>query len=209
MFDAVSLACWKLAAYPEQERVARVLVVLSDGEDNSSHRSLKQVIEEAESKGVTVYTVSTSEDSGAKTDADRVLQLLAERSGGESLFPGDTMVLDKSLGRLRDLIRSRYLIAYKAAGFEPNGKYRTLHIVAEKDGKHLQVHARKGYYARVESPNNQATAAFSPERRHETFFFRRPLPVRLHLNSSNQLFPGEDLLCLPLAQSSGTWAACF
>jgi len=154
LFDAVSLACWKLAAYPEQERVARVLVVLSDGEDNSSHRSLKQVIEEAEGKGVTVYTVSTSEDSGAKTDADRVLQLLAERSGGESLFPGDTMVLDKSLGRLRDLIRSRYLIAYKAAGFEPNGKYRTLHIVAEKDGKHLQVHARKGYYARVESPNN-------------------------------------------------------
>jgi hypothetical protein len=83
-----------------------------------------------------------------------VLQLLAERSGGESMFPGDMMALDKSLGRLRDLIRSRYLIAYKAAGFEPNGKYRAIHIDAEKDGKHLQVHARKGYYARIEGPNN-------------------------------------------------------
>jgi Ca-activated chloride channel family protein len=154
LFDAISLASWKLAAYPEQERVARVLVVLSDGEDNSSHRSLKQVIEDAETKGVTIYTLSTSEDANAKTDADRVLQLLAERSGGESMFPGDMMALDKSLGRLRDLIRSRYLIAYKAAGFAPNGKYRTIHIDAEKDGKHLQVHARKGYYARVESPNN-------------------------------------------------------
>lgn len=154
LFDAVSLASWKLAAYPEQERVARVLVVLSDGEDNSSHRSLKQVIEDAETKGVTIYTLSTSEDANVKTDADRVLQLLAERSGGESMFPGDMLALDKSLGRLRDLIRSRYLIAYKAAGFAPNGKYRTIHIDAEKDGKHLQVHARKGYYARVESPNN-------------------------------------------------------
>ena len=134
--------------------MARVVVVLSDGEDNSSHRSLKQVIEDAETKGVTIYTLSTSENSGAKTDADRVLQVLAERSGGESMFPGDMMELSKSLGRLRDLIRSRYLIAYKAAGFEPNGKYRTIHIVAEKDGKHLQVHARKGYYARVETPNN-------------------------------------------------------
>ena len=56
LFDAVSLACWKLAAYPEQERVARVLVVLSDGEDNSSHRSLKQAIQDAEAAGVTVYT---------------------------------------------------------------------------------------------------------------------------------------------------------
>ena len=154
LFDAVSLACWKLAAYPEQERVAKVLVVLSDGEDNSSHRSLKQVIEDAETKGVTIYTLSTSENADAKTDADRVLQVLAERSGGESMFPGEIMALDKSLARLRDLIRSRYLIAYKAAGFEPNGKFRTIHIAAEREGKHLQVHVRKGYYARVETPSN-------------------------------------------------------
>ena len=70
------------------------------------------------------------------------------------MFPGEIMALDKSLARLRDLIRSRYLIAYKAAGFEPNGKFRTIHIAAEKEGKHLQVHVRKGYYARVETPGN-------------------------------------------------------
>ena len=46
LFDAVSLACLKLADYPEKERVAKVLVILSDGEDNSSHRSLKQAIED-------------------------------------------------------------------------------------------------------------------------------------------------------------------
>ena len=154
LFDAVSFACWKLAAYPEQQRVARVLVVLTDGEDNSSHRSLKQSIQDAETAGVTIYMLSTREDSGPKTDADKILDILAERSGGEAMFPGDILALDKSLDKLHDLIRSRYLIAYKPAAFEPNGKYRTLHITAERSGQRLQVHARKGYYARLETNHN-------------------------------------------------------
>jgi Ca-activated chloride channel homolog len=149
LFDAVSFSCRKLWEYPEAGRAALVLVILSDGEDNSSHRSLKQVIEQAESTGVTIYSVSTSESARAETDADRVLQVLAERSGGEAMFPGDMMTFEKSLDKLRELIRSRYLLAYKPADFVPDGKYRPVHVVAERDGKHLQVHVRKGYYARV------------------------------------------------------------
>jgi Ca-activated chloride channel homolog len=148
LFDAVTFGCEKLAAYPEEGRVARVLVILSDGEDNSSHRSLKQAIEEAENSGVTVYAVSTAEDAGAKSDADKILQALAERSGGEALFPGDMPTFGHSLDKLRELIRSRYLLAYRAAGFAPNGQYRPLRIIAERDGKRMQVHVRKGYYAR-------------------------------------------------------------
>jgi tetratricopeptide (TPR) repeat protein len=41
LFDAVSFSCWKLAALSERERVANVLVVLTDGEDNASHTSLR------------------------------------------------------------------------------------------------------------------------------------------------------------------------
>lgn len=152
LFDAASLGCWKLSAYPDNGRVARVLVILSDGEDNSSHRSLKQAIEDAEAAGVAVYTLSTREDAGVKSDADRILEVLAERSGGEALFPGDMSVLNKSLDKLRDLIRSRYLVAYKPADFTPDGKYRAIHLTAQKDGKRLQVHVRKGYFARVASP---------------------------------------------------------
>jgi hypothetical protein len=70
------------------------------------------------------------------------------------MFPGDMSTLGKDLDRLRELIRSRYLLAYKAADFQANGKYRTVHVAAEKDGKRLQVHVRKGYYARVATPNN-------------------------------------------------------
>lgn len=149
LFDAVAFACRKLAAYPESERVAKVLVILSDGEDNSSHSSLKQSVQFAERAGVTIYTVSTREDRGDKTDADRVLEVLAERSGGEALFPGDILTLGKSFDKLHDLIRSRYFVAYKPADFQPNGSYRTISVTAEKDGKRLQVRARKGYHARL------------------------------------------------------------
>ena len=149
LFDAVSFACWKLAAYPERERVAKVLVVVSDGEDNSSRASLRQAIRDEEATGVTVYTISTKEGVGPKTEADKVLQALAERSGGEAFFPGDVFSLGRSFDKLRDQIRSRYLIAYKPADFEPNGKYRTITITAEKSGKRLQVHARQGYHARL------------------------------------------------------------
>jgi VWFA-related protein len=149
LFDAVSFACGKLAAYPEGERVAKVLVVLSDGVDNSSHTTLRRAVSDAEASGVTIYAVSTKDTGGAKTEADKVLQELAERSGGEVLFPQDSEALRRSFDKLRDIIRSRYLIAYKPAGFEPNGKYRPIKVIATKNGSRLQVHARKGYHARV------------------------------------------------------------
>jgi len=148
----VSYACRKLAAYPEHERVAKVLVVVTDGEDNASHTSLRQAIRDEEATGVTVYTISTKEGDGDKTEADKVLQTLAERSGGEALFPGDMMTLGRSFDKLGDQIRSRYVVAYKPADFDANGKYRTITILAVKNGKRLQVHARKGYHARVETP---------------------------------------------------------
>jgi len=47
------------------------------------------------------------------------------------------------------LIRSRYLVAYRPADFEANGSYRAIEIIAEKNGKRLTVHARKGYRAPV------------------------------------------------------------
>ncbi len=149
LFDAVSFACWKLAAYPERERVANVLVVLTDGEDNSSRTSLKQAIRDAETTGVTIYMISTQDHEGAKTDADKVLVELGERSGGEAMFPGDLLMLGHSFDKLRDIIRSRYLLAYKPADFAPDGTYRRISVVAERNGHRFQVHARRGYYARL------------------------------------------------------------
>ncbi len=149
VFDAVHFACWKLAAYPDQGRVARVLVLLTDGEDNSSHRSLKQSIDAAEAAGITVYTINTSENIDLQTDANRVLQMIGQKSGGESMYARTMRDLEHYFRQLSDAIRSRYLIAYKPANFIPDGSYHHLKVTAERDGKRLQVHVRKGYYARL------------------------------------------------------------
>lgn len=149
LFDAIYFACWKLSAFPDDDRVAKVLIVLTDGQDNSSHRSLRQAIEEAEASGVTIYTLSTADSLTGNTDADRVLKMFAERTGGEAIFPGDLHTLNRHLDKISDAIRSRYLIAYRPANFSPNGKYRTVKIKVRKDGKELQVHAPGGYYARI------------------------------------------------------------
>ncbi len=153
LFDAVSSACWKLAQYPDEDRVARVVVVLSDGEDNSSHKTLKQTVQTEEQTGVTVYTVSTREDVGDKTDADRVLEVLAERSGGEAMFPYDVSSIGKAFDKLHDSIRSRYFIAYVPANFQPNGSYRSIRITTRRKGQTLHVRAREGYHARLQTPH--------------------------------------------------------
>jgi VWFA-related protein len=148
-FDALYLACWKLAAYPDQDRVARVLVVLTDGEDNASQRSLKQGIEAAEAAGITVYTFNTSQTLESQSDAAKILHVIAERSGGESMCPHSLRDLEHYFGQLSEAIRSRYLIAYRPAGFIPDGSYRRVKVTAERNGRRMQVRVRKGYYARV------------------------------------------------------------
>ena len=153
LFDAVSSACWKLADYPDDDRVARVVVVVSDGEDNSSHTTLKQAIQTEEKTGVTVYTIRTRQEAGTKTDADKVLEALAESSGGEAMFPYDALSMSNVFKELRNRIRSRYFIAYEPSDFHPNGSYRSIRILARKDGKTLQVRTRKGYHARLQKPD--------------------------------------------------------
>lgn len=153
IWDAISFASWKLAAYPERERVAKVLVVLTDGEDNLSRTSLKNAVRDAENTGVTIYAISTKgfgdlgQYGNPISDADKVLQALAERTGGEALFPGDIGTLNKTFDKLRDIIRSRYLIAYRPADFQSDGRYRKINILANQSGRRLKVHARQGYYA--------------------------------------------------------------
>jgi Ca-activated chloride channel homolog len=77
------------------------------------------------------------------------MQVIAQRTGGESTYARSLGELEHYFHQLSEAIRSRYLIAYKPANFIPNGSYRKLKVTAERGGKRLQVHVRKGYYARL------------------------------------------------------------
>lgn len=157
LWDAITFAADKLARRSEVEPVARILVVLSDGEDNSSTVTLKQAIASALRGEVAVYTVSTRDGRHEQSDkliGDHAMRTLSELTGGFAFMPGSVQGLDGSLAELRDVIRGRYLISYQPSAFKLDGRYRTIDIKAEKEGHKLKVYARKGYYASVAVPNS-------------------------------------------------------
>jgi Ca-activated chloride channel family protein len=150
LWDAVNFAAEKLASRPESQPVARVMVVISDGEDNSSSVTLKEAIAGALRREVAVYTVSTRDALNEEESAvlgDRALQTISELTGGAAYRPGSVSRLNGSLTELQEVIRSRYLISYRPASFARDGRYRAIDITAEKDGHKLRVYARRGYYA--------------------------------------------------------------
>ncbi|HEY4054698.1 MAG TPA: VWA domain-containing protein [Terriglobales bacterium] len=161
LWDAVEFAANKLSETTESQPVAKVLVVISDGRDNSSRNSLKHAIEASEHQDVTIYTVSTSDVrylSTAFLDSailgDRALKNLAERTGGTSFAPGSINNLDKSLSDLQEFIRGRYALLYKPALLKHDDQYRAINITAQKSGRKLRVYSRKGYYARASFASN-------------------------------------------------------
>src|SRR6185437_745019 len=81
VFDAITSACKKLAESGDQQPVARVLVLISDGDDNASGQALKDAAEIAQWDEVTIYTIS-SNPRGLNLIGDDALQNLAEQSGG-------------------------------------------------------------------------------------------------------------------------------
>ena len=158
LWDAVAFAADKLASHPETQPAARILVVISDGEDNSSSITLKQAIASAQRGEVAVYTVSTREDGlheeAAALLGDHALRTLSELTGGAAFMPGSLRGLNGSLADLQQVIHSRYLVSYKPASFQRDGRYRTIDLDAQKDGHKLKVFARKGYYASAVPPDS-------------------------------------------------------
>jgi Ca-activated chloride channel homolog len=168
LWDAVAFTADKLARREENGPVARIVVVISDGQDNSSGVTLKEAIQKAQRGEVAVYTVSTKDDrDGAASSAPEAevghhaLRTLSDLTGGTSLAPGSVKHLSHSLAALQELIRGRYLISYKPASFRRDGRYRTIDLTAQKDGRTLKVFARKGYYAAITQPVSN-TAASNP-----------------------------------------------
>lgn len=145
LYDAVYRACKdKLLKDHPDHPVRKAIIVVSDGEDNQSEVSKAQAIEMAQRAEVIIYAIST-DDSGLVMRGDRVLEQLAESTGGRAFFPFKMKDITRSFAAIEDELRSQYIVSYKPADFDADGRYRTIEISSLK--KDLQVRARKGYFA--------------------------------------------------------------
>jgi VWFA-related protein len=145
LYDAIYHACKDKLLKDHSERpVRKAIIVISDGEDNQSEVTRAQAIEMAQRAEVIIYAIST-DDSGLVMRGDGVLEQLAEATGGRAFFPFKMKDITHSFAAIEDELRSQYIVSYKPANFDADGRYRTIEISSLK--KDLQVRARKGYFA--------------------------------------------------------------
>jgi len=141
----VCTACTdKLIKDKSDKPVRRAIVIVSDGNDNQSEYSRAQAIEMAQRAEVIIYAIST-DDSGLIVRGDKVLQQLADATGGRAFFPFKMKDVTRSFSAIEDELRSQYVVSYRPADFDADGRFRAIEISALK--KDLQVRARKGYFA--------------------------------------------------------------
>ena len=146
MYDALYYACRdKLLKRPTSGPTRRAIILLSDGDDNQSHVTREEAIEMAQRADTIVYTISTNV-SGSKGSGDKVLERIADATGGRAFFPFQIRDVANAFAEIQDELRSQYAVSYKPADFKPDGHFRTIEIVAN-DRKNFRVRARRGYYA--------------------------------------------------------------
>jgi Ca-activated chloride channel homolog len=145
LFDAVYTACRdKLLTSRGPEPVRKALIVISDGDDNQSRVYLNEAIKECQRADTIIYSISTNW-TPSRGPGDKVMQELAEETGGEPFFPPNVEDMATSFTDIETELRSQYELDYTPADFRTDGSFRTIYLYCNNRGYH--VHARKGYFA--------------------------------------------------------------
>ena len=143
VYDAVVQACKK---FPRPAAPARrVIIIITDGDDNTSVHSPAQAEAAAVNAGVVIFALSTNTPDDAYKH--RRLEKLAKATGGRLLRARNEKEISKAYSRLEEELRSQYAVVYKPANLRADGKYRKIEIKALRPG--LNIHARSGYYTRA------------------------------------------------------------
>ncbi len=116
----------------------RVIVVITDGDDTFSRADLKDAVDIAQRTETTIFAISTKGgflgsvpgvEAGTVKDAgDKYLTELCEQTGGAAFFSGDMLSLEKSFAKISQELRSQYIITYRPANQNYDGKARKVEV---------------------------------------------------------------------------------
>jgi Ca-activated chloride channel homolog len=135
LFDAVYKFCdEKLRNAPGR----RVVVVITDGDDTFSRAELSDAVDIAQRTETTVFAISTKagflgsvpgvEGGTAKDAGDKLLTRMTSETGGDVFFSGNLLDLDKSFTKISKELRSQYIITYRPANQEYDGRQRKIEV---------------------------------------------------------------------------------
>jgi VWFA-related protein len=144
MYDAVYYACRdKLLKQAQTGPVRHAIILLSDGNDNSSNVTRERAIEMAQQAEVAVYTISTnltrSGGNGRKN-----LERIADATGGRSYAPRQITEVAEAFASIQEELRSQYAVSYKPEAFKLDTHFRTIEVQAH-NRKGLRIRSRRGY----------------------------------------------------------------
>jgi Ca-activated chloride channel family protein len=153
-YDAVWQFCdEKMRSVPGR----RVLVVITDGDDNNySRATLADAIDIAQRTETTVFAISTKAGIGTvggvergqvAGEADKTLQKLCEETGGSAFFTGDILELERAFTRISKELRSTYLLTYTPTNNKYDGSKRKIEVKLADNRDGMKVKTRKEYKA--------------------------------------------------------------
>src|ERR1700693_2696676 len=138
----------------------RVLLVVTDGNDNASTISLERLVNRARQSEVLIYAIGLLDDEERREakSAKRALNALAHESGGLSFYPKGVADVDAIALQVAHEIRNQYTIAYSPLNDAKDGSFRQIKAVVSGPG-HPQVRTRTGYYATPDTPSKKAVSS--------------------------------------------------
>lgn len=144
----------------EGKKDKKVLLVITDGNDNASGISLEKIVNRANQSDVLVYAIGlfTDEDKRDASKAKRSLNELTATTGGLAFFPKEVADVGALAVEVAHDIRNQYTIAYTPSIQALDGSYRQIKVTVDAPGKPT-VRTRSGYYASPENAGGNKTAS--------------------------------------------------
>jgi len=133
----------------------RVLLLITDGDDDASQKSFEDAIKAAEQSNATIYTIGVYSEDDLKNDkrmvrrSKKVLTELAEATGGLAYFPENLEQVTPICEQVARDIRNQYTLGYYPSNTTRDGSFRGLQVqvIPPKGRGKLSVRTRTGYYA--------------------------------------------------------------
>lgn len=163
MRDAISGAIDEMKAHAKQDK--RVLLVITDGNDNTSSMTLERLVEKANSADlpVAIYAIGllNEEEKREAKKAERALNALTKSSGGLAYYPKETSEVGALALKVAHEIRNQYILAYTPSNPALDGTFRQIRVQVQ--GRGLQVRTRTGYYATPEGARRTHISQIRPD----------------------------------------------
>ncbi len=146
MRDALRMSMDELRKKAKRDK--KVLLVVTDGNDNASTETLEAVVRDAQQSDVLIYAIGllSQEERKEARSAKRALDLLVTSTGGQVFYPNSVTEVEGIAKEVARDIRSQYTIAYTPSNNVLDGTFRTIKVVVK--GRNAPVaRTRMGYYA--------------------------------------------------------------